>query len=384
MCKKLFFSIIYLLISSFPSTAVERNEINDYRDILIELGAFPYREERGSNYYLDRPVIRIDVNGWVPPYYFNTIKFSNEEKSKYSLSTTKEKWINWYHKYESLLNLHLYNRNRDPELFAIMTFLLDIGNREKLRVTNKKNLIQIVKAGIGLEKKACALISDILTHKEAIDIYKAICPLSLKNYSLVDLLFCVPKKDETEYLRFLNNSIKNANLSLYSRWYFHFLLYKMDVKKYQERFIQFFSENVLKEKSGIKRSNMYHNTIMLNDLEILKRMSVFLSSDPDTGCRKIILKRLCKIRYVDNEIINVIYSISQGKGKRHRSDAFLDDPTFWQWELMSYLKCVKDSASLDVKLREKLIKTLDALGKVEFRYSESKKYFDFFNIDIKE
>jgi len=194
MFKKSFLSIICLFISFFPHNAIENNKTNDYKSILIELGAFPYKEERGSNYFLDRPVIRVDVNGWVSPYYFNSIKFSKEEKTKYNLLTTKKEWINWYYKYESLLDLNLYNKNKDPQLFTIMTFLIDIGNRERLKVTNKKKLIEIAKAGIGLKKKAIALISNIITKKEAIDIYKAICPLSLENFLLVDWVILCPQK----------------------------------------------------------------------------------------------------------------------------------------------------------------------------------------------
>jgi hypothetical protein len=164
MLKRLlvYFTIFYLCISFINS--FENKKSDKFEQILHELGAFSYARERGKDRLYKRN-IRIDFNGWISPYDFELVKFSEKEKMKLKLPTSKERMLEWYRKYKSLLDIDKYKKSKDLNHLTIMKFLLEIAWAEKTKIDNKEKLIKLLKAGIGLELEILKVITNSLTFK---------------------------------------------------------------------------------------------------------------------------------------------------------------------------------------------------------------------------
>jgi hypothetical protein len=155
----------------------------------------------------------------------------------------------------------------------------------------------------------------------------------------------------------------------------------MNIKTYKDNFVNFTIKCFEKEKDDFKRSHIYYESIKTKEIEILQDIAHYFSNEPDTGCRKIILKVLCEIAYVDKSIVDEIQDISEGKGRRHGDYSLIIEPTSWQSHLIDYLECVKNNNKIDFKYKEKLLKIKDFLKEKNlFNYRSEQEYFNFFNI----
>ncbi len=367
----------------------EENE--DYQKILFKLGAIPLTQidKKHWDKFKDYPSIsmkgfRLDINGWISPFRRKRIesKLKNEEKVFLNPQKNRSEIIEWYQKYKSLLNTDKYKIEKNPLHFAIMYFLIEIQFSENLALDNKGKLIEIAEAGIGLEELIVNSLRSSIDFNEAIRIYLNVFPKIISNnpeYIYIDFM-PMPKKEDLDYIIFLENSIQNMDFELYSRWYFLFMLYKLDESKYRSNFIDFTLENIKVEKNEKKRMRMYVGLIKTGDEKVLKQAGYFIGHDSYTFCRINILNTLCEIGYVDKAIVNSIYEISLGRGKRHKFICIGCDWFSWGNSLIGYLQCIKDSKSLSKGVRKKALKSLSTL--IKFKHGSLTEYLNYFNIDL--
>jgi len=371
--------LCFLFILCIMNFSMTNKEEAKYKNILLELGAFPYQIEKGKAYIV-QDTLRIDVNGWISPYDSEFVYLTEEEIKKYNFPPKKNRILEWYQKYKTMLDINEYEKSKNSQYLTIMIFLLEIIYNENIEIENIEKLIALAKSGIGLEEKIIRVLMRYRCYKNSIEIFKSIDSIFLEKYELLELLFPLPKESEKDYLFFLKSFIRNKKNNIFFKWHFMKLLYQMNKERYKKDFFKISFKCIYLEKNDLRRSNIFKTLISTKDSYVLGKMFYYIGHDPDTVCRESIISKLCDIGYIDDNIVNVIDKISVGESNRHGSRYLHYEPTSWQDHLVSYLSCINKMNS-NYAQNAKMNEILNRLEKINFfQYRDPQDYFDFFKI----
>lgn len=384
-CITLFIFVVGIIKIGYSQEKYEKTSNDDYyKNILLELGAFPYYSEKGHPCYGGKGnLIRLDINGWLSPYLTDDVGLTAEEKARYGYPPTKDRILGWYQKYKSMLSVEEYLKRKDDQYQTITCILLQVMIAEHLPIESIPELIKFLKIKPGHEGMIVRLLSDTINVNDAFDIFLSIGDVIEKEIHLLDKLFPEIKKDDYDCIVKLNEYIENKKNPFYFRWFFLFKLYKMDMIAYGTKFITTSIHDVLSEKDWFKRTNIYRLMLKTKEYKINKAIYKFIERDPNTICRITILMNL---DYIDDNIMKVIKKISDGEGTywhHFDRDMMKLESNKWQDSLKYYINTMMKSEK-SKKILKKLREIRNKLDNVRIRKLEDLDwYFKYFKIKEK-
>ncbi|GEM_PF-3996770 len=211
--------------------------VNRYRVALMELGALPVETLQGD---MEHKILgmnkgmKVDYRGWLSPMdVLQSRVFSTERCQELQLPSSKQEIIDRCLRLRSYLDLDKYLAEKDPLHLVLMHFLLEIMDREKIPPNDLSQLMNIFKAGIGLEAETASLLHGRVNWRQAGELYR----VTRNRYAL----YLMPKANvqETGYISWLKESWTDDELDSYDRWYFLDLLVRAQPKEWLEQFYAF-------------------------------------------------------------------------------------------------------------------------------------------------
>jgi hypothetical protein len=317
----------------------------EFKRILFSLGAIPVLElDKKFWRDVETPAVylkgqRIDVNGWLSPYWAKTSIFlSDEEKEKYGIP----KKPLTYTEYVSLLAVDEYETTKDPMQFAIMTFVLENMLLEEIEIQNPNDIVKVYEASIGLENLALQLLRNRLSSEEIIRLYS-----KRKDSNLLELL-PVPRLEEEGYIKFLEDV---AEVEPVSGWQTLSKLNKMNPQKYGSKLRDFIISRIRQSESFGERKKLYRTLAEIGDEKSLEVLATYLLDDPVTECREAILKAAIKYNLCSKGVVGSAVKLAKGIGAKHEPVTPSRRQNQWRQHLREYLTWVKNNNSCDTILR---------------------------------
>lgn len=282
---------------------------------------------------------RIDINGWLSPYWARKGNFlKNGEKERYG-SPRKPMA---YKDYISLFNIDEYTKTNDPLQYAVMAFALEDMLMKGVKIKNCSDIIKIYEANIGLEDRALPLLKECVNSDQAMELYN-----KYHDARLLDI-FPLPRPNEDRYIQFLHTLIeKEPNKG----WSIFYILYNMDRVKYSELFRDFVISHAHDISNPHDRIGAYHALIEIGDDISLKFLAASLLSDPVTECREAIVNTALTKKLCSKELIQGIAQLAKGYGDQHTPITPSRMVDQWHHILREYLIWAKDNDLCDLNTR---------------------------------
>jgi hypothetical protein len=333
----------------------------DYEAILYELGAFPVNKltkpywNNGNPGKVYGKGERIDVNGWLSPYWAKSGEYlTNEEEVKYKIPKAPLT----YEKYISFLDIEEYKKNHNPLLFAVMKFTIDCMVKYEVPLKDPEVIVKIYEAKVGLEWDALRILHGDLSNARLMELYK-----KHKDSELIDL-FPTPKADDKKYVEFLDGLSSENGLPIYDRFRILGLLVQMDTSKYLVKERDFIISNVNLDNEGRHwwyRSKMYSELVKIADNESLDLLNSALLKDPITECRETILNDITKPELAAR-FIETALKLADGKGNEHNPAMMSRPPNGFEMELRRYFEWALKLENLDSDTKTKIKEALSKLS----------------------
>jgi hypothetical protein len=326
-----------------------------YKAILYALGAVPVSEldrklwsdEEGQTVRLKGQ--RVDVNGWLSPYWVKSGSFlTGEEKRKYGIP----KKPLTYTKYVSLLDVDGYKKTRHPLQYTIMAFVLENMLTEGIDIEKSGDMVKVYEAKVGLEERALSLLRDHVNSIEIVQLYNKHGDIRLLN------VFPVPQPHEERYIKFLSALAEGSSDQ---KWSALNLLYTMDKATYKVKFRDFMIRRIRTTDSWPERIRMNRALAEIGDKKSLESLAASLLRDPATECREAIIRAVRKGNVWSKELVGSGIQLAQGLGGKHKSVTPSRMAGQWRHKLREYLLWAGDHNLCDAATRNAIKGALELL-----------------------
>jgi hypothetical protein len=354
------FVLLSLSIFNIMSCTVVGNDrsgdmTKKYKVTLYALGAVQVSEldrkfwsdEKGQAVRLKGE--RIDVNGWLSPYWAKSDSFlTDAEKQRYGIP----KKPLTYAKYISLLDVDGYRKAKHPLQYAIMAFVLENMLTQGVEVEEPGDIVRVYEARVGLETRALKLLKNRTTSVEAMRLYN-----KHGDTRLLDV-FPVPKPQEEDYIRFLGAL---AEREPDQRFHALSLLYAMDKVTYKTNFRDYMVLRIRKSDSWLERGRMYRALVEIGDQKSVESLADSLLKDPVTECREAIIRAALARNLWSKELVGSGIQLAQGLGGQHRTVTPSRMEGQWRHILREYLLWARDHNLCDAATRTAIEGALELL-----------------------
>jgi hypothetical protein len=335
-------------------SAADKPASSKYEKMLYDLGAFPVAKLTKSYFTNGHPGKvygkgeRIDVDGWLPPYWAADY-LTDAEKARYGLP---KKPLS-YQQYVAMLDVDTYRRTHDPTLLLVIRFTLESMWFNQIDV-RKEDILRVYEARIDVGNYAVYLLRGRLPSEDAMRL--------VRTYGDENLFSILPPPRPTDkaYILFLNQQANAAQWPIHCRQEAYKLLFAVDEKTYRKPYREFLLSHVKVAKDWWERARLYKALGQFKDEESMKALREGLVHDPVTECRESILESLVLQGEVASAI-DAILVIANKKDQKHDAKTVSRAAGQWSRKLLRYLAWAKSQKGLDPRTLRKVDEATEKL-----------------------
>jgi hypothetical protein len=343
------------LLSAFGDTVNGQDLDQQYEAALYSLGAVPvsklerkyWHDQSGQAAYLKNQ--RVDVNGWLSPYWAQSDFFLNkEEKKRFGLPKPPLT----FESYVALLDVTTYRETRNKKLYAVMAFALENMLSYDIQIPDTEAIRRVFAAGIGLETRALKLLKGRIQYREAMQLYRDRPDPRLPE------IFPMPQPEQSEYIAFLREV---SETQPETGWKALRLLYRMDHDAYWIPFRDLLIHISPKSEDWSNRVQMYRAIVDIGDVSSLEALNRAIGEDQVTEVRESILDALSTKGLWYQPMIEKVIQLAQGGGNAHEAVTPSRMVDQWKRSLRVFLVWAAEYPQCDEQTRTKIKRVLTRL-----------------------